>query len=308
MNLPQLILTVVMFGSLFSVLTLSLNLQYARGGMINFGMVAYFAAGAYAYAIVTQEPPHGLDQYWFGFGAPWWMGFLAAGVASMAFAVLTGWPTLRLRGEYLALTTFAFAEVLHSFLLNERRIGNGSLGLSNVYRPDTEWLGVSDKYVYAAAALLLMLATAFVYRQILSSPYGRAIDAVRDDEVAAEAIGKDISRLRFQVFIISAIPVGFAGALYAMVTTLVSPELFTAEVTFFIWIALALGGERTILGAILGTIVLVLFQEVVRAIPFETVRSAQIAASAENVLKGLLFILVLRWQPFENLSLKRGRR
>ena len=74
----QLLLSIVTFGCLFSVLTLSLNLQYARGGMINFGMVAYFAAGAYAYAIFTQEPPRGLDQYLFGFGAPWWVGFLAA--------------------------------------------------------------------------------------------------------------------------------------------------------------------------------------------------------------------------------------
>ncbi|MGE0007302.1 MAG: branched-chain amino acid ABC transporter permease [Parvibaculaceae bacterium] len=307
MSLAQIIPAVVMFGCLFSVLTLSLNLQYARAGMINFGMVAYFAAGAYAYAIVTQDPPQVLDQYLFGFGAPWWAGVLAAGLASMAFAVLTGWPTLRLRGEYLAITTFAFAEVLHSFLLNERRIGNGSLGLTNVHRPDTGWLGLPDSYVYAGAALLLMLATACVCRRILASPYGRAIDAVRDDELAAEAVGKDIQRMRFEVFVISALPVGFAGALYAMITTLVSPDLFTAEVTFFVWIALALGGERTILGAILGTVALVLFQEAVRAIPFETVRSAQIAAAAEHMLTGMLFILVLRWQPFEAFARKWRR-
>ena len=301
MNLVQILVAVVMFGSLFSVLTLSLNLQYARGGMINFGTVAYFAAGAYAYAIVTQEPPRGLDQYLVGLDGPWWAGFLAAGLAAMAFAVLTGWPTLRLRGEYLALTTFAFAEMLHSLLINERRIGNGTVGLANVERPDAAILGLPEDWVFAGAALALMLATAFAFRRLLASPYGRAVDAVRDDETAAQAIGKDVARLRFEVFVISSIPIGFAGALYAMITTLVNPDLFSAEVTFFVWIALVLGGERTILGAVAGTMALVAFQELVRAIPFETVRAAEIAAAGEEILTGILFIVILRWQPFEAL-------
>ncbi|AKI02212.1 ABC-type branched-chain amino acid transport system, permease component [Hoeflea sp. IMCC20628] len=302
MTLYSLILTTLTFGAMFSVLTLSLNLQYARGGMINFGTVAYFAAGAYAYAIFTQEPPSGLDQYAFGFGLPWYLGFLAAGVASLLFALVTGWPTLRLRGEYLALTTFAFAEVLHSFLLNERRIGNGSVGLSNVERPDPTLIGLNDMLTYAMAAVALMLVTAFFFHRLLKSPFGRTVDAIHDDEIAAQAIGKDGARIRLQVFVISAIPIGFAGALYAMTTTLVSPALFTAEITFFVWIALALGGEKTILGAILGTLALVFFQEAVGSIPFESVRAAQIAASVEEVVTGILFIIVLRWQPWEKLS------
>ncbi|WP_322866622.1 branched-chain amino acid ABC transporter permease [Aquicoccus sp. G2-2] len=302
MTFYSLILTTLTFGALFSVLTLSLNLQYARGGMINFGIVAYFAVGAYAYAVFTQEPPSGLDQYAFGFGAPWYIGLLAAGAASLIFALVTGWPTLRLRGEYLALTTFAFAEVLHSFLLNERRIGNGSVGLSNVERPDPTQIGLNDTLAYAMAAVVLMLVTAFFFHRLLKSPFGRAVDAIHDDETAAQAIGKHGARIRLQVFIISAIPIGFAGALYAMVTTLVAPALFTAEITFFVWIALALGGEKTIIGAILGTLALVFFQEAVGFIPFESVRAAQIAASVEEVITGILFILVLRLQPWEKLS------
>ncbi|MAY88250.1 MAG: hypothetical protein CML02_16225 [Pseudooceanicola sp.] len=300
----SLILTTLMFGAMFSVLTVSLNLQYARGGMINFGTVAYFAAGAYAYAIVTQEPPSGLDQYAIGLNAPWWIGFIAAGIAAMVFAVITGWPTLRLRGEYLALTTFAFAEVFHSILLNERRIGNGSVGMANVERPDPAVLGLDDTLAYTAAACVLMLLTAWVFHRLLASPYGRLVDATHNDEIAAESVGKNTARVRLQIFVISAIPIGFAGALYAMITTLVAPALFTAEVTFFVWIALALGGERTILGAILGTMALVFFQEAVRMIPFETVRSAQIAASVEEVITGILFIIVLRWQPWDRLARK----
>jgi branched-chain amino acid transport system permease protein len=175
-----------------------------------------------------------------------------------------------------------------------------------VERPDPGSLGLPDAWAYAGAAFLLMLVTALVFRRLLASPYGRAIDAVRDDETAAEAIGKDIARLRFEVFVISAVPIGFAGALYAMITTLVSPDLFTAEVTFFVWIALVLGGERTILGAVLGTMALVGFQELVRAFPFESVRAAEIAAAAEDIVTGVLFILILRWQPFEAMVKRRA--
>lgn len=299
MNWPQLLVTVLTLGSIFGVVTLSLNLQYARGGMINFGIVAYFAVGAYTYAIFTQPPPQGLDQYKFGFGWPWWAAVIVAGLAALVFAAVTGWPTLRLRGEYLALTTFAFAEVFHSLLLNERRIGNGTVGLARVERPFGDWGPIEEKYVFAGAAVLLLVATLVVFRRLLVSPYGRALDAIRDDETAALAVGKPAQQMRRQVFLISAVPVGFAGAVYAMFTTLAQPSLFTAEVTFIVWIALVLGGERSVYGVVLGTVGLVFFEEIVRAWPFETVRSAQIAAAVEHVVTGLVFIAVLRFQPFQ---------
>ncbi|MDE0657903.1 MAG: branched-chain amino acid ABC transporter permease [Acidimicrobiaceae bacterium] len=299
MNWPQLLVTVLTLGSIFGVVTLSLNLQYARGGMINFGIVAYFAVGAYTYAIFTQPAPQGLDQYKFGFGWPWWAAVIIAGLAALVFAAVTGWPTLRLRGEYLALTTFAFAEVFHSLLLNERRIGNGTVGLARVERPFGDWGPIEEKYVFAGAAVLLLVATLVVFRRLLVSPYGRALDAIRDDETAALAAGKPAQQMRRQVFLISAVPVGFAGAVYAMFTTLAQPSLFTAEVTFIVWIALVLGGERSVYGVVLGTVGLVFFEEIVRAWPFETVRSAQIAAAVEHVVTGLVFIAVLRFQPFQ---------
>lgn len=305
MNVEQLLLAIVTYGCMYGVLTIALNVQYARGGMINFGLVAYFAAGAYAYAVVTHEAPSGLDRYVVGLDLAWPFGLLAAGVAAALFALLTGWPTLRLRGEYLALTTFAFAEVLHSVLLNERRIGNGSVGLANVEQPDVA--GIETAYLYAGAALVLMLATALLARRLLASPYGRALDAIRDDEGAAAAVGKDFERMRFEVFVITAVPIGLAGALFAMVTTLVSPQLFTAEVTFLVWIALILGGERTVWGAVAGTFALVTLEEVVRAVPFETVRSAQIAASAEEILTGVIFVIILRWQPFARFAGVRSK-
>ncbi len=104
---------------------------------------------------------------------------------------------------------------------------------------------------------------------------------------------------------ISAVPIGFAGALYAMITTLVSPDLFTAEVTFFVWIALVLGGERTILGAVLGTMALVGFRNSCARSRSNRCAPPGIAAAGEDIVTGVLFILILRWQPFEAMMKRR---
>ena len=138
----------------------------------------------------SPSPAAGLDQYKFGFAWPWWAALIMAGVAALAFAAITGWPTLRLRGEYLALTTFAFAEVFHSLLLNERRIGNGTVGLANVERPFTDWGPIEEKYIFAGGAALLLIVVLVVFRRLLLSPYGRALDAIHDDETPRAPLAK----------------------------------------------------------------------------------------------------------------------
>ncbi|MGH3993735.1 MAG: ABC transporter permease subunit, partial [Pseudonocardiaceae bacterium] len=105
--------SIVSVAAIFSLLTVALNLHFGVAGLVNFGIVAYFAVGAYTYVILTQLPPTPLDQYEFGFELSPWIGIVGGIAAAVAFAAATGWPALRLREEYLALTTFAFAEVLH---------------------------------------------------------------------------------------------------------------------------------------------------------------------------------------------------
>lgn len=308
MNLVELLVSVATLTGILGVVTVALNLQYGRGGMINFGLVAYFAAGAYTYAIITQPPPSGLDQYLVGLDAPSWVGFIGAGAAGVLFAAVTGWPTLRLRGEYLAVTTFAFAEVFHSFIINERRFGNGTVGLVGIDRPLRDVVTFMPyRWFFALAALAFLATVTLLTRRLVRSPYGRLLDAIRDDEVAVQTSGKNTERVRLQVFLVSALLVGLAGAFYVWFTTLATPLLFTAELTFMVWIALILGGEGSILGAVVGTALVILFEEMVSAIPFGTVRSAQIAASFQTSAIGLLLIVFLRWRPGDYLSRLRAR-
>jgi branched-chain amino acid transport system permease protein len=308
MNWAQLVTTVVTVGSILGVVTLVLNMQYGHAGMINFGVVAYFAAGAYTYVLLTQSPPSSLDQYVVGLDLPVWVGFLGAALAGLVFALVTGWPTLRLRGEYLALTTFAFAEVFHSFILNEQRFANGTRGLVGLERPLRDQITFVDYNIFfAAAALLFLVIVYLIFERIVRSPYGRTLEALRDEELALITVGKQSGRFRLEVFLFTAPFAAMAGAFYIWYTTLALPELFTAEVTFIVWIALILGGEGSNRGALIGIFLVVVFEELVRAIPFTTVRAAQIAAEVEVAALGLLLIVFLRWQPFSSLARMRRR-
>jgi branched-chain amino acid transport system permease protein len=309
MNWAQLAITVITVASIFGVLTLVLNMQYGHAGMINFGLVAYFAVGAYTYVLLTHEPPtSSLDQFLIGLNLPEWVGFIGAGLAGLVFAAITGWPTLRLRGEYFALTTFAFAEVLHSFILNEQRFANGTRGMVGLDRPLRGQITFIDyDLFFAMAALAFLIMVYLIFARVVASPYGRALEALRDEELALTTVGKHAARFRLQVFLFTAPFAAMAGAFYIWYTTLALPELFTAEVTFIVWIALILGGEASNRGALIGIFLVILFEELVRAIPFTTIRGAQIAASLEVVALGVLLIVFLRWQPFAKMTGSRRR-
>lgn len=290
------LLTVIVIAGIYGVMTVSLNLQYGNAGLINFGIVAYFAAGSYAYVIATNRPPLPLDNYIWGFGLPMWAGFLFAGIAAVVLAAITAGPTLRLRGEYLALVTFAFAEVLHSVLVNELRLSNGTVGFTGIDRPFRELVsGGAYVYVFAGMVLLVLALTYVAGQRIVTSPFGRTLRAIRDDEVAAELAEKPIAKMRLQIFIFSALLTGFAGALYAWYTTVINPGLFTAEVTFVVWIALILGGAGSNRGAVVGAVVLVGFEEALRFLSLTPEVAARVSA-VRGALVGLLLVLLLRYR------------
>ncbi len=296
MNWENLLLTVAIVGGIYAILSVALNLQFGHGGLINFGIVAYFAAGAYSYVIITQPPPGAFDEYRFGLELPMWAGFLGAGAAGILFAVITGGPCLRLRGEYLALTTFAFAEVFHSLIVNQAAISNGTLGFSGIDRPFSDVAtGDAYRYLFAGIVLGFLLLVFLVSRRLVRSPYGRTLRAIRDDETAAQLAGKPIQRYRLSVFLFSALLSGFAGALYVWYTTIVSPQLFTAEATFAVWIALVIGGVGSNVGAVAGALILIGFEELIRQFDFSSDTAARVS-SLRVAATGVLLIVLLRFR------------
>jgi branched-chain amino acid transport system permease protein len=148
----------------------------------------------------------------------------------------------------------------------------------------------------------LLVLTMFVTERLVRSPYGRTLRSIRDDELAAVTSGKPVERYRLQVFLIAAFAIGVSGSFYLWFTTLATPLLFTAEVTFIVWIALVVGGVGSSWRALFGVVVILIFEELIRLIPFSTVRTAQIATSLRLSGLGLLLIVFLRWQPVERMG------
>ena len=272
---------------IYMLLTIGLNLQYGYTGLINFGVVAFFAIGAYASALLTLA------------GWPLLPAFLVAIAVAGIAAYPIGLLSLRLSDDYLAVVTLGFSEVVRLLIQQEQWLTKGVQGLPGIPRIFGS-LGVGG---YADLATLGVLAVCngaavALIAHLVRSPYGRLIQAIRDDEVAVEAIGKDPRRYKVQVFMLGAGLAGLAGAFYAHFITYLSPEQFLPLVTFYVWIAMIIGGTGRTSGAVAGSLILMVFLEGSRFardwIP--GVSEVQMA-SVRLAIVGLALILFTLYRP-----------
>ncbi len=288
---------VVALAGIYAVLTLALNLHFGYGGLINFGIVAFFAIGGYTYTILTMPPPGLGEAYRFGFGFPWWLAFPAAGMVAAVFALVIGLPTLRVRGEYLLIVTFAFAEVVRSSLTNEAWLTNGARGFYSVVQPFRDLMDGQTYQVFLAVLILAVLAICYlVARFVGTAPFGRTLRAVRENEDVALSVSKDVYSFRLRAFVLGSIIAGLAGAMYVWYMTIAVPAIFAAEVTFAVWIALVIGGTGSNRGAILGAFVLLGAQQAVKFIQAPA-EMAAVISSIQLMLEGLLLVVILRFRP-----------
>ncbi len=244
------LLAIAAVALIYVLLTLGLNLQYGFTGLINFGHVGFFALGAYASALLSLE------------GVPLVLCFLAAALVP----ALASWPigliSLRLRDDYLAIVTLGFSETVRLALTSEKWLTNGVQGVPAIPRLFAELgIGRIADYAVVAALLLANVVAVLIMLRVVRSPFGRMIEAIRDDEEAVLALGKDPARFKVQVLMIGAALAGVAGAFYAHYITYIVPEQFVPLVTFYVWMAMIMGGVGRISGAIVGAALLMLFLE-----------------------------------------------
>jgi branched-chain amino acid transport system permease protein len=238
--------------AIFGIAALGLNLQFGIAGLFNVGCAGFFAAGAYATAIVTGPHfTHGLG----GFGLPVPLGLIAAPAVAAVLAALVAGLVLRLGGDYLAIATFGLAAALQVAATNAASVTGGPGGLSGIPLPLREgarlgggiaWLGMCVAVAALAFAMLQRLDTA---------PWGRALRAVSEDLDAAAAVGKNTSRFRLQAFVIGAALTGLSGGLYAHNAGFISPQDFLPILTFQLYAMVIVGGVGRHAGALVGTVV-----------------------------------------------------
>ena len=260
------------FVAIYGLLSLGLNVQWGYTGVFNFGIMAFFLVGANTAAIVTKPPASGeFVEYVGGFGDaldiipaldsgewfPFVIGLAAAAVACGVLAFFLSIPALRLREDYLAITTIGIAELLRRITIEERWLVNGTRGLPGIPRPLSGWVG-QDEYrfvIFGIAVVVLILVFLAVERGI-RSPWGRVLRALREDELTTAASGKNVFAFKSQGFVVGAMIMGIGGAMYGYANSSISPDTFTHFfATFIFWAMLMVGGSGNNKGAILGAYV-----------------------------------------------------
>ncbi len=281
------LVTILILVSIATMLGMALNIQWGLCGMVNFGIAGFFALGAYTAALVALS------------GAGTLAATIAAAVVCAASCGLMALISLRLSDEYLAILTLGFGEVVRLVTLSEDWLTGGSLGLPGIPRPFWGW--VSEKS-YEAWFLVLCVAVIlgiFVAIEILlRSPFGRAVRAVREDDVVAATLGKNVVGLRVRAFALGGAIIGVAGSFHAFYLTYIDPSQFSAIITAYTFMAVIAGGRGSNAGLLLGAATIMILVEGSRFLKdvFDVLDAAQLAA-IRLILIGLGLILFLIYRP-----------
>lgn len=297
-DLATLVLIYVMLG-------LGLNIVVGLAGLLDLGYVGFYAVGAYTYAMLAMY-----------FGVGFWTGLVAAGIMAAFFGFILGFPVLRLRGDYLAIVTLGFGEIIRILLNNFTELTGGPRGIGSIPKPTLfnlefsrrasegsqtfhEYFGIAFDSTHRVMflyllALILVLITVFVINRLIRMPIGRAWEAMREDEIACRALGMNPTNIKLSAFTIGATFAGFAGSFFAARQGFISPESFTFIESAIILAIVVLGGMGSQIGVILAAIVMTVLPEMARE--FNEYRM---------LLFGLMMVLMMIWRPQGLLPMKR---
>ena len=274
------LLHILILCGIYIIFTESLNLMVGYTGIISMGHAAFFGVGAYTSALLSLKLGCSVLLAMF-------LGACGAGVCG----ILIGLPTLKLKGEYLVLVTLGFGEVVHSIFKNWIGLTRGPMGLPGIPKPSIFGFQFETLLVYLMFVAVIVFITTLVMIRIVDSPFGRVLRAIRDDEIGALFLGKDVKRYKTYVFIIAAFFAGLAGSLYAHYITFIDPSSFTIMESVMVLLMVIFGGMASIKGSFFGAIVLVILPEILR---FVGLPSSIAAATRQMIYAFLLVVIVLR--------------
>lgn len=272
----------------YTCLGLGLNIVVGLCGLLDLGFIAFYGVGAYTYALLNIH-----------YGLTLWMCFPLAACTAAVAGCIVGYPTLRMRGDYLAIVTLGFGEIIRLVLENWSSFSHGPSGISNIGRPGLFGMDMNiaeiTTYIYYLMLVLVLLTILFVNR-LKNSRIGRAWLALREDEIACQAMGIDKIRTKLMAFGLGATWAGFAGVVFAAKTTFINPNSFTFLESAIILAIVVVGGMGSIWGVILGAAVLILLPEYLRAF-----------AEYRMLIFGATMVLVMVFRPQGLISSERRK-
>ncbi|WP_296055871.1 high-affinity branched-chain amino acid ABC transporter permease LivM [uncultured Amphritea sp.] len=291
---------------IYIMLGLGLNIVVGLAGLLDLGFVAFYAVGAYTYALLSEY-----------FGMSFWACLpISAGVAA-SFGFLLGFPVLRLRGDYLAIVTLGFGEIIRILLNNWTSLTGGPNGISGIAKPtlfglefnrrakeegamtfheyfDMDYSSSYKVIFLYLVAVLLVIGVIYLINRLMRMPIGRAWEALREDEIACRSLGLNRTIIKLSAFTLGASTAGFAGAFFAARQGFISPESFVFIESAIILAIVVLGGMGSQYGIILAAIVMTILPELAREF-----------SEYRMLLFGLLMVLMMRWRPQGLIPMKR---
>ena len=246
------------------------------------GHAAFSCIGAYTSSLLALN-----------MGLSPWIGLLVGACVAALSGIIIGYPSVRLKGDYLALTTFGLGVIVYSIAKNWVSLTRGPMGLPGIPGFSLFGFQLSEIWSYLLLVLVFVMITIFVIRRVVNSPFGRILRSIREDEIASEVLGKNISKYKLLVFIIGAFFAGIAGSLYAHYITFIDPSSFTVMESITILLMVIFGGMGSISGSVVGALILVVFPELLRFLGMPS----SIAAPMRQMVYGLLLIVLMLKKP-----------
>jgi len=282
------VIAMAVSAGIYALMALGVNVIWGMAGMVNLGLVGFFAVGAYVSALLTLK-----------LGLPIAAGMGAGALATSLVGALVALITVRLRGDYLAIVTLGFAETIRIVASNTIWLTNGTDGISGIAGPYRGTLSPEAfNLLYLAIVGTIVTVAYLLAERLRASPFGRVLRAIRDDEQVAAVAGKHVALFKVKAFAIGAGALGLAGELYAHYTSYIAPHIFVPLLTLYIKLALLAGGLGNNRGAIIGAFAIVFLLESTRfAIPLVPGVSAVQGAALRELLIAALLIVLLRYRP-----------
>lgn len=279
------ILHIAIIICIYSIIAVSLQLIIGFAGMLNIGHMAFVGIGAYT-AVLLTHPTHGL-------GIPFIVGFIAAPITAGIAGLLVGIPALKLRGDYLAIATLGFGEITRAIMKNWSTLTRGPLGLPGITKPSLLGFQIATKEAMLVLVLIIAVLCIGMIWKLVHSPFGRTLKAIREDEIAAVSLGKNVRKYKITALVIGAAWAGIAGALYAHYISFIDPTTFSFIESVMLVCMVILGGLGSISGAVVGAIIVTLIPQPLRFIGFP----ADVSGALRQIIFAIILIALMLWKP-----------
>jgi branched-chain amino acid transport system permease protein len=267
---------------IFTILSVSLELVAGQAGLISVAQAAFYGIGAYTSALLSIQ-----------FNVPFLPGVLAGALLAALISLAVSIPSLRIRGDYFVLATFAFQMIVFSILNNWVEVTRGALGISGIPRPTIFGWTATSLADFVLLTSVFVALSYIIAARLSSGAYGRVLHAIREDEIFVQAVGKNPLRFKVTAFAFSAALASTAGSLYAHFITYIDPTSFTIMESILVLAMVIIGGAGNLWGAFVGAVLLVLLPETLRAVGF----SGGDMAAVQQIIYGLLLVGIVIIRP-----------